>query len=112
MSNKWVDNESYIGPDRRSRGLGKRWGDRRQLDDAGDPPPLGAVLRRLRVLLFDPATPEDRRNTQELIGLAILEAEQLGLKPCADALREAQRLFSFGDFPGADARVVEAMSFL
>ena len=46
MKRKWVDNEVYFGPDRRRGGLGKRWGDKRSYDDAGVPPPLGAVLLR------------------------------------------------------------------
>lgn len=109
MSRKWVDNEVYFGPDRRLRGLGKRWGDRRQYDDAGDAPPLGAVLRRMRVMLVDLAY-ADRSRFLQLATLAIREAERLRLPACADAIKDACRLVNAKDNPRADAAMVEAMN--
>lgn len=110
MPSKWVDNEFYFGPDRRKGGLGKRWGDRRQLDDAAEPPPLGAVLRRMRVLLVDIRTADDRQKIVRLGSLAVTEAEKLRKLACADQIKEAIRLLNAGDVPGADARVVDAMA--
>ena len=110
MNRKWVDNEVYFGPDRRKGGLGKRWGDRRTFDDASDPPPLSAVLRRLRIHLSDIQTPEDRRHAYDLAHFAGVEAERQQLHACADALREALTLIAHGDHAGADARVMQAQA--
>ena len=110
MNRKWVDNEVYFGPDRRKSGLGKRWGDRRSFDDAGDAPPLGAVLRRLRVRLSDITTADDRRRTYELARFAASEAERQHMPACADPLREVLTLITSGDYVTADARVMEAQA--
>lgn len=110
MANKWVDNEFYFGPDRRKGGLGKRWGDRREMDDAADPPPLGAVLRRMRVLLIDMRTAEERRHIMQLGNLAITEAEKMHKMACADAVKEALRRLHANDVAGADAMVIEAQA--
>jgi len=110
MIRKWVDNEVYFGPNRRKGGLGKRWGDRRTFDDAGEPPPLSAVMRRLRVHLSSIATPEDRDRAHEFAQFAASEAERQKLPACASALREAMTLIDTGDFDGADARVLQAQS--
>jgi len=110
MSRKWVDNEVYFGPDRRTRGLGKRWGDRRTYDDAAEPPPLGAVLRRLRVHLGNIATPEDRRRAHDLARFAATEAERQHLPGCADPLREVMALIVQGDYAAADDRVMQAQA--
>jgi hypothetical protein len=110
MTRKWVDNEVYFGPDRRKTGLGKRWGDRRSFDDAGDAPPLGAVLRRLRVHLSDITTPDDRRRTYELARFAAAEAERQHMPACADPLREVLTLITQGDYAAADALVMQAQA--
>lgn len=111
MNRKWVDNEVYFGPDRRKGGLGKRWGDRRYFDDAADqPPPLGAVLRRLRVHLSDIVTADDRRRTYDLARFAASEAERQHLPLCADPLREVLTLITQGDYVTADTRVMQAQS--
>jgi hypothetical protein len=110
MNRKWVDNEVYFGPDRRKGGLGKRWGDRRSFDDSGEPPPLTAVMRRLRVHLSDVGTPADRRHAYDLARFAASEAERLHLPACADHLREVLRLIAGGEFVAADERVMLAQS--
>ena len=107
---KWVDNEFYFGPDRRRRDAGKRWGNRRQLNDAGEQPPLGAVLRRIRVQLMDLSTADDRRKVMQLASLAITEAEQRRLLQCADLVRNAMRLISENQIAQADACVAEAQA--
>jgi hypothetical protein len=112
MNRKWVDNEVYFGPDRRKRGLGKRWGDRRTFDDAAEPPPLGAVLRRLRVYLSDIATAEDHALAQEMAQFAVAEAERQQLPACAAHLNEVMALIGAGDFTAADARVMDAQTAL
>ncbi|MGQ0533613.1 MAG: hypothetical protein ACT4OF_13120 [Caulobacteraceae bacterium] len=112
MIRKWVDNEVYFGPDRRKRGLGKRWGDRRGYDDAGEPPPLSAVLRRLRVHLSDTAAPEDRRRVYDMAKFAAGEAERQGLSSCAEPLREALSLIKSGDYAAADRLVMQAQAAL
>ena len=110
MTRKWVDNEVYFGPDRRKAGLGKRWGDRRTFDDAGQAPPLGAVLRRLRVHLSDIQTPDDRRRAYELARFAAAEAERQHLPACADPLREVLTAIKTDDFTSADALVMQAQA--
>jgi hypothetical protein len=110
MNRKWVDNEVYFGPDRRTRGGSKRWGDRRAYNDAGDPPPLGAVLRRLRVRLSSDPNAEDRHHAMQLLNLAIAEADSQQLANCAATLRGAAPLITADRFEDADRRVMEAMA--
>lgn len=110
MNRKWVDNEVYFGPDRRKTGLGKRWGDRRTVNDAGDAPPLSAVLRRLRVRLNDISTADDRRRTYELARFAAAEAERQHMPDCADPLREVLTLIVQGDYARADSLVMQAQA--
>ncbi|OQW59829.1 MAG: hypothetical protein A4S17_02780 [Proteobacteria bacterium HN_bin10] len=110
MNRKWVDNEVYFGPDRRKGGPGKRWGDRRVYDDAGQAPPLGAVMRRLRVQLSDTSRPEDRRRIYELARFAASEAERQHFPACADPLREALTRINQGDYAGADEFVTRAQA--
>lgn len=94
MNRKWVDNEVYFGPDRRHRDGGKRWGDRRRLNDAAEPPPLGAMLRRLRVMLTDLSAPDRRRRALDIANLAVREAERLHQPECARCIADAARLIS------------------
>ena len=110
MNRKWVDNEVYFGPDRRKGGLGKRWGDRRSYDDAGEPPPLGAVMRRLRVQLNGALSGDDRRRDYELARFAASEAERQHLTACADHLRTVLEAVRTGDFTSADNAVVQAQA--
>lgn len=110
MNRRWVDNEVYFGPDRRKGGLGKRWGDKRSYDDAGEPPPLGAVLRRLRVQLNGVASSDERRRVYELARFAAAEAERQHLPECADHLRNVLSAIVAGDFTGADASVMQAQA--
>ena len=111
MAEKWVDNPDYIGPDRRRRSGPKRWKDRRHLDEtASQRPALGALLRRLRVVLTGLALPDDRRKALQLIGAAITEAERQHFYKCADHLKAAERMLRAGDdFAAIDVRVVEAV---
>lgn len=111
MADKWVDNPDYIGPDRRRRSGSKRWKDRRHYDEtAAQRPALGALLRRLRVVLTGLALPDDRRKALQLIGGAITEAERQHFYKCADHLKIAERMLRAGeDFPDVDTRVVDAI---
>lgn len=109
----WVDNEVYFGPDRRNREGGKRWGDRRRLNDAGEPPSLGNLLRRLRVLLMDSANPDRRQRALQVANLAIFDAEELGLRECAERIREASRHINSNArnaIVAADALLIEAQA--
>ncbi|MEZ5959333.1 MAG: hypothetical protein R3C30_02750 [Hyphomonadaceae bacterium] len=110
MTRRWVDNEVYFGPDRRKGGLGKRWGDKRSYNDAGEPPPLGAVLRRLRVQLNGVSSADDRRRVYELARFATSEAERQQLHECADHLRNVIGAIAAGDFTSADASVMQAQA--
>jgi len=110
MNRKWVDNEVYFGPDRRKGGLGKRWGDKRSYDDAGEPPPLGAVMRRLRVQLNGIAISDERRRVYDLARFAAAEAERQHLPECADHLRTVLDAIKSGDFTRADAAVMQAQA--
>lgn len=105
---KWVDSSGYFGPDRRRRG-GKRWGDRRVLDEAAKPPPLGAMMRRLRVQMLGLSTADDRRHTLQILAAAITEAERLRYYRCADSLKQADQILrTSGDPQAADVRLTEA----
>lgn len=109
----WVDNEVYFGPNRRNREGGKRWGDRRRFNDAGEPPSLGNLLRRLRVVLTDTANTDRRQRALEIANLAIFDAEELGLHECAERIREALRHIDSNTRNAinvADALLVEAQA--
>lgn len=111
MAPRWVDNTNYFGPDRR-RKPNKRWNDRRRYDEAGEPPPIGALLRRLRVRVAGP-TAEDRRHALEMVKAAISEASRLGWGRCAAALISVDELLRTGGARDvvneADALIVEAL---
>lgn len=92
MNRKWVDNEVYFGPDRRQRDGGKRWGDQRKVNDAGDPPPLGSLLRRLQISLYDINDPTKRQRVQQMISLGIMEAQRQRNAAAADRLHQLSRM--------------------
>jgi hypothetical protein len=112
MRSKWVDNNEYFGPDRRRRPGAKRWNDRRRADRAGELPPLGALLRRVRLHTLSPS-PTERRRALQLLSAAISEAHRLGYRRCSEALQAAYRtLREPGDGQTAavaEARLIEAM---
>ncbi len=92
MRDKWVDTTSYFGPDRRVRSGPKRWNDRRHFNEAASQPPaLNAMLRRLRVLLMNMPTPDDRRRAHQMIAAAVRHAEHQRLYRCADTLKRADQ---------------------
>lgn len=110
MAAKWVDNQTYIGPDRRRRPA-KRLMDRRRLDEAGEPPALAALLRRLRVRI-NGSTPEDRHHALAMLKAAIGEASKRGWRQCASALADADQALRTNGREGAalaDACIVSAM---
>jgi hypothetical protein len=111
MPSRWVDNTNYFGPDRR-RKPAKRWNDRRRQDEAGEPPPVGALLRRLRVRIAGPSA-EDRRHALEMVKAAISECSRLGWYRCAATLVRVDDLIR-GDggreaVARADVLIVEAL---
>ena len=111
MSDKWVDTSAYFGPDRRRRG-GRRLLERRSLDEAGELPPLGHMLRRLRVLMTNARAPDDHARLMQLLVAATNEAERLHYYQCADSLKQADRILRLGGPTAptdADERVVEAL---
>lgn len=112
MVNKWVDNAEYFGPDRRRRPATKRWGERRRDDEAGQIPPLGALLRRLRVQMLGITGKDDHVRALQLLNGAISEASRLGYRQCAAALQAADRALREHGSKGvntADAKILEAM---
>lgn len=109
---KWVDSSGYFGPDRRRR-PSKRWGDRRTLDEAGTPPALGSMLRRLRVQMMDLGGASDRQLLYQILHAAIRDAERLRYFKCADALKQADRALRGGGpnvAATAEAFFTEAMN--
>ena len=111
MADKWVDTNAYLGPDRRRRPMNKRWGDRRQFDDTTQPPPLGALLRRLRVQMTSVAAHDDRARALQLLRGALNEAERMHYSQCADALKAADRILRLGtpaEASKADAFIAKA----
>lgn len=110
---KWVDNTEYVGPDRRQRGRSKLIGERRKHDDTGEVPPLGALLRRLRVQMVS-FRPESAENVLGLIAGAIGEANRLGYRQCAGELISADRILRTSGASGAgqaDAHIINAMDY-
>lgn len=111
MKPKWVDNEVYFGPDRRRREDGKkRWQDRRHYNDAAEPPPLGAVLRRLRVALAGGVRPDERRHVLDLAKFALSEAEHQRVEGCIEELTVALKHLIAGEYDAADNHVIEAQA--
>lgn len=110
MSKKWVDTNKYFGPDRRRSG-GRRLFERRTLDEAGDIPPLGHILRRLRVHLMS-TSQDDRTLIMQMLMGAIREAERLHYYKCADSLKQVDHVLrtgGHGALAEADSRLVEAL---
>jgi hypothetical protein len=110
MATKWVDNGDYFGPDRRRR-PGKRLLDRRRHDEAGQPPSVGALLRRLRVRIGG-SSADDRHHALEMVKAAIDQAHRLGWQRCAEALIAADEALRIGGADAAhvaDAHVVQAL---
>ena len=108
---KWVDNREYFGPDRRQRSRSKLFNERRKHDDTGDLPPLGALLRRLRVQLLD-LKPEGCANVFRLLAGAISEANRLGYRRCSAELIAADRVLreaGVSGAPQADTHLINAM---
>jgi hypothetical protein len=103
MPEKWVDTHGYFGPDRRRRTGKKPWKDRRALDEAGQFPSLGHLLRRLRVQLMDLSTPDDRRHMLQILAAAINEAERRQCFQCADQLKQADRVLRTSGAPDLSA---------
>lgn len=110
MASKWIDNTEYFGPDRRRRPA-KKWNDRRRHDEAAELPPLGALLRRLRVQMVS-LTPEGCPHALQLLSGALSEANRQGFRQCVAALQSADaaiRQYGPGAAARADALLVEAM---
>jgi hypothetical protein len=111
MPTRWVDITNYFGPDRR-RKPAKRWNDRRRLDEAGEPPPLGSLLRRLRVRVAGPSA-EDRRHALEMVKAAIAECSRLNWRKCATTLMRVDELLrtdgSREAIAAIDTLIVEAL---
>ena len=82
------------------------------MDESGDPPPVGALLRRLRVRIAGPSA-EDRRHALEMLKAAISECSRLGWNRCAATLVRVDDLIrSDGGREAvarADALIVEAL---
>jgi hypothetical protein len=114
MREKWVDTHGYFGPDRRRRTGKKPWKDRRSLDESGQLPSLGHLLRRLRVQAMDLSTPEDRRHMLQIMAAAINEAERNQAFQCADKLKQADRLLRLSggaDMAALDGLLTDAMNY-
>ena len=114
MHEKWVDTHGYFGPDRRRRTGKKPWKDRRTLEEAGQLPSLGQMLRRLRVQAMDLSAPDDRRHMLQILTAAISEAERQQCFRCADTLKQADRLLRLSgsaDMAALDGLLTEAMNF-
>lgn len=113
MPTKWVDKPEYFGPDRRRRSGPKRWIERRRHDETQDLPPLGALLRRLRVQMSGLATPEALRHALQIMSAAIAEARRQELPNCVSALQDADRALRQRGASAAliaDEKLVDAMN--
>ncbi|MBI3439226.1 MAG: hypothetical protein HY054_11370 [Proteobacteria bacterium] len=112
MADKWVEQNGYIGPDRRKRPGPKRLMDRRRRDETSASPGVGALLRRLRVQLLGIYSQEDRLRVLQLLAAATYEAHRQRLYECASTLQRAERILRSGpagDIAAADAALQEAL---
>jgi hypothetical protein len=92
MLAKWVDNSSYLGPDRRrATRRAMRWNERRRNDQASDLASLGSLLRRLRVQMTSLDKGDNRSRALQLARAAIAKAEADRAYACADAVKDAVR---------------------
>lgn len=96
---KWVDVASYFGPDRRGA-FSHYILERRRLEAAGNPPPLHAALRQLRMRVLDAETPEGRSALKDRLAATALLAHAHGadaigdhLSRLADGLEDASEDF-------------------
>lgn len=108
---KWVDNGEYFGFDRRQRSRSKLFNERRHQDEGGELPPLGALLRRVRVQMVT-LTPDACPHALRLLAGAISEANRLGYKQCVASLHEADRALRESGSSAAmtaDAHLLKAM---
>ncbi|HVZ99820.1 MAG TPA: hypothetical protein VG841_05855 [Caulobacterales bacterium] len=118
MREKWVDNSAYLGPDRRRVAERRRWSERRRGDEAGELPPLGALLRRVRVSIMSLERRNERDRALKLARGAQEQAERLGLPACAAKVRDAARMIAVVDakdpraLARADSLIVEAMALV
>lgn len=117
MRSKWVDNTDYIGPDRRRASPGLRWRERRRFDETTpEPPPLGAMLRRLRVQILGMQSAADRLHVMQLAAAAAKQAEVQRSFPCADIIREVSREVMRANLQDAtiraslDSRLIDALN--
>lgn len=86
---------------------------RRRHDEAGRPPPLGALLRRLRVQLMDMSGPNQRRRAMQILDAALTEAQRQHEFGVLDVLRRAQLMLRTGaaaDLPAVDGAISEALA--
>lgn len=110
---KWVDSGEYFGLDRRQRSRVKLFNERRRRDQVGDLPPLGALLRRVRVQMVT-LTPDSCPHALRLLAGAISEANRLGYRQCVTSLYDADRaLRETGSSAAmtADAHLLKAMEY-
>lgn len=113
MADKWVEQNGYVGPDRRRRPGPKRMMDRRRRDETSASPGVSALLRRLRVQLLGIYSHEDRLRVLQLLAAATHEAHRQRLYECAQALQRADRALRTGpsgDVSSTDAVLQEAMN--
>ena len=118
MADKWVDNDAYLGPDRRRSRGSRLLRERRKGDDSGNPPPLNALLRRARVSLLGMTSPTDKERTIQLVRAAMEVSERLQHSACTAQLREVWRAVSAADpknhdaVAKADALLQQAMTLI
>ncbi|MEJ0061199.1 MAG: hypothetical protein WDM79_17225 [Terricaulis sp.] len=95
MTEKWVDNSSYLGPDRRHAiGNKMRWKERRRFNEASDLASLSSLLRRLRVQMSGLDRDDNRTHALQLARAALAKAESQQSHACADEIRETARLIA------------------
>ena len=103
MANKWVDNNAYLGPDRRRTRGSRLLRERRKGDESSDPPPLNALLRRTRVSLLGMTSQQDKERTIQFVRAAMEVSDRLGHTACTAQLREVWRALSIVDPKNHDA---------
>lgn len=98
---RWVESQSYEGPDRRVRRLVRIW-ERRRQDTSDRLPALSTMLRQLRVMAMAADTARGREHFS-LRATAFIALAQLHGRP--DVASAARRMLSALEANASDPRV-------
>jgi hypothetical protein len=116
MRGKWIDNLTYVGPDRRRLSERRLFKERRRFDESGEPPSLPVMIRRIRVQLLSLEMQHDKTMLLQLARAAITQAEIQRKLGAADLIKEAAKMVHMRHKPDSDfiasidSKLIEALN--